>query len=53
MIFKNINYEQLSALSIAGIQELKKENDLLKNTVNELSNTLNSVLQRLNALESK
>jgi hypothetical protein len=52
-------YTQLIPYLIKAVQELKNENDVLKNSVNELNNkndiinnTLNSVLERLNVLEN-
>jgi len=50
--FRSVDYDQIHTLSVAAIQELSKENELLKQKIIQLENKNNDTEERLQKLES-
>jgi hypothetical protein len=49
--FRQVDYDAISMLSVSAIQQLSKENDMLKAKTAQLEQVLKECLERLNALE--
>ena len=50
--FRSVDYDQIHTLSVAAIQELSNENELLKQKIQQLENKNNTTEERLQKLET-